>query len=492
MTTMTTTMMMTTTRTMTRPQSIKSRLMTGVLLLVTITLLIAGATGYIVQRHALNDRLDDELIRSAQELQVLSDTGIAPNTLGPYDKSQDLIYRAMQRTMPALHQGMVGLHGKTITWTAPEVVVLRLESDQQLMDAVDDVASEEKITLRTISTDTTTYRAIIVPVKLAADTDYSSFIVAFDYSAEIAEINRNMLIFGAAGAIAMAIAAGASWFVVNRMLRPIRQLQHTAKLISDTDIARRVEIIGNDEFAQLTKTINEMLDRLETALSTQRQLLDDVGHELRTPTTIIIGHLQLMEPEDPEDVRSSREIALDELNRMSLLIEDLVTLAKSNRPDFIVPRRTPVGILLDEILDKARALGDRQFRINGRVEADVFLDPLRITQAMLQLCANSVKFSEPGTKITLDTRCVERHGHKFLRLSVTDEGCGIPAEDLPRIFERFGRGTNAVRTDGSGLGLNIVQAIAESHGGELHVVSRPEAGCEVFLEIPLRKSGAAV
>ncbi len=462
------------------------------LLLVSLTLLIAGATGYIVQRHALNERLDDELVRSAQELQVLSDTGIAPSTLSPYDKAQDLIYRAMQRTMPALHQGMVGLHGKTVTWTAPDVVALRLEGDQQLMDAVNSSAPEQEIALRTIPTDATTYRAIIVPVKLSADTDYSSFVVAFDYSAEIAEINRNMLIFGAAGAVAMAIAAGASWFFVSRMLRPIRQLQHTAKLISDTDIARRVEIVGNDEFAHLAGTINEMLDRLETALSTQRQLLDDVGHELRTPTTIISGHLQLMEPEDPEDVRASREIALDELNRMSLLIEDLVTLAKSNRPDFAIPKPTPVGILLDEILDKARALGDRHFRINGRVDADVQLDPLRITQAMLQLCANSVKFSEPGTKITLDTRWVERQDHKLLRLSVTDEGCGIRAEDLPRIFERFGRGSNAVRTDGSGLGLNIVQAIAEAHGGELHVISRPGAGCEVFLEIPVRQPGATV
>ena len=479
------------TKTRTRPYSIRARLIAGMLLLVSLTLLIAGATGYVVQRHALNERLDDELIRSAQELQVLSDTGIAPSTLGPYDKAQDLIYRAMQRTMPAVHQGMVGLHGQTVTWTAPDVVALRLEGDQQLMDAVNSVAPEEKIALRTITTEMTTYRAIIVPVKLPADTDYSSFVVAFDYSAEIAEINRNMLSFGAAGAIAMAIAAGASWFFVSRMLRPIRQLQHTAKLISDTDLARRVDVVGHDEFAHLAGTINEMLDRLETALNTQRQLLDDVGHELRTPTTIISGHLQLIDPDDPQDVKASLEIALDELNRMSLLIEDLVTLAKSNRPDFAVPKRTPVGILLDEIHDKARALGDRQFRINGRVEADADLDPRRITQAMLQLCANSVKFSQPGTKITLDTRFVEKHGVQMLRWSVADEGCGIPAEDLPRIFERFGRGSNAVRTDGSGLGLNIVQAIAEAHGGELHVLSRPGAGCTVFLEIPVRQPGAA-
>ena len=135
-------------------------------------------------------------------------------------------------------------------------------------------------------------------------------------------------------------------------------------------------------------------------------------------------------------------------------------------------------------------LGDRTWKIGHRNEAVAVLDPQRITQAMLQLCSNAVKFSTPGTTITLGTNIDgPADGKKMLRFWVRDEGIGIAPEDQERIFERFGRGHNSKRTEGSGLGLNIVAAIAEAHHGTVGVSSDPGIGSTFVMEIPLSAEG---
>lgn len=476
-----------------RSWSIRARVLTGMLLVVGLALLSAGAASFAVQRHELNERIDDSLSRTVQEFGVLADTGVDPRTLKRFEKAEDLLYTAMQRTLPSRHQGMLGLADGDVRWTAPEVVQLRLEDDPEFLQWAQQSKTDSHIHLGTVTTEVTTYRAVVVPVQLPEDPDSSAFVLAYDYHAEARANDRNIAIFTAVGFLVMALAAGASWLVVNRTLEPIRRLQTTAHQISESDLSRRIEVTGNDEFAELTVTINEMLDRLEDSLKSQRQLLDDVGHELRTPVTIVSGHLELMDENDPEDVLQSKDIALDEMSRMSLLINDLVMLAKSNRTDFIQPAPTEVGALLDEILDKARGLGDRHWRIDYRCESTVTLDQTRITQAMLQLCANAVKFSSAGTRIGLGNEILrDGHGETLLRWWVSDNGVGIQPEDIERIFERFGRGKNSVRSDGSGLGLNIVSAIATSHGGSVWVDSEPGKGSTFYIDIPLTTRGTEV
>ncbi len=469
-----------------RRWSIRARVLTGMLLLVGLALVAAGAASFAVQRHELNERLDESLSRSVKEFGVLTETGVDPRTMKRFEHAEDLLYIAMQRTLPSPKQGMVSLVGKEVRWTAPDIVGTRLEDDPEFIDWAFQVQDSNHIRLGTIKTDIATYRAVVVPVSLPADHERGSFVLAYDYSAEAVANDRNFLIYSAVGASVMALSALAAWLVVGRMLEPIRRLQTTAQQISETDVSQRIEVSGNDEFADLTVTVNEMLDRLEGALKAQRQLLDDVGHELRTPVTIINGHLELMDPDDPQDVKQSRDIAMDELGRMSLLINDLVTLAKSNRTDFLQIEPVQVGKLLDDILDKARGLGQRQWRIDYRTEATVRLDPIRLTQAMLQLCANAVKFSEDDSRIALGNEILRNgHGETTLRWWVSDAGIGIQTEDLERIFERFGRGQNSARSSGSGLGLNIVQAIAETHGGRVWVNSEPSKGSTFYIDLPL-------
>jgi signal transduction histidine kinase len=223
-----------------------------------------------------------------------------------------------------------------------------------------------------------------------------------------------------------------------------------------------------------------MLDRLETAFDSQRLLLDDAGHELRTPLTILRGHLELLDPADPADTAATRALALDEVDRMHRLVEDLVTLAKAERPDFVQLAPVDVGRLTDDVLDKARALGQRRWSIDERVEATVWLDAQRITQAWLQLAANAVKFSADGTKVAFGSAV--QHGR--VRLWVRDEGPGVSPEDSGRIFERFTRGHAGRGVEGSGLGLPIVTAIAEAHGGTIQLRTRLGEGSTFTLDLP--------
>ena len=184
--------------------------------------------------------------------------------------------------------------------------------------------------------------------------------------------------------------------------------------------------------------MNAMLDRLSASFDNQRRLLDDAGHELKTPITIVRGHLELIDPQDPADVIETRDLAIDELDRMRRLVDEILMLAKARRPDFVQPEPVVVADLLAGVLDKVVALGDRRWLIEATSNEVVELDPQRITQALIQLVANALKFTEPGAVIALGGRI---YGPE-VRLWVRDEGTGIAAEDRGRIFERFGRGSD--------------------------------------------------
>ena len=468
-----------------RGLSIRGRLLAGMIALTGLALLVAGAVDYVLSRAEINERVDATMVRVVEEFRLLADTGVDPQTGEPYATTKEILYSAMQHTLPEESQGMVGLVNGEVEWNASSAVPLRLEADQQLIDWATETNAEDAL-LETVTTDQRTYRAMLVPVTLTSDDAQGVFLLAHDYSSEIRSLNTHMATLAGIGLAVILVAGVIAWLLVGRMLVPVRRLRDTAQQISESQLSTRIEVSGRDEFAELTVTVNEMLDRLQNAMESQRQLLDDVGHELRTPVTIIRGHLELMDSSDPEDVEQSKEIALDELNRMSLLINDLVTLATANRADFLSSQPTEIGPLLDDILDKARALGPQKWRLGQRVEATVELDGARITQAMLQLCANAVKFSEPDTRIDLgaSVQRTTREG-SLLRFWVRDNGVGIENADLEKIFTRFGRAGQQSRTQGSGLGLNIVSAIAAAHGGVVWVQSVPGGGSTFYIDIPL-------
>ncbi|MGW0231853.1 sensor histidine kinase [Actinopolymorpha singaporensis] len=223
-------------------------------------------------------------------------------------------------------------------------------------------------------------------------------------------------------------------------------------------------------------------------LTLHRQVLDDAGHELRTPITIMRGHLELLDPNDRAEVAATRELVLDELDRMARLVEDLATLATADRPDFLRPAPVNVGVLVKEIAEKARTLGHRDWVVEASADTTVVADAQRLTQALLQLADNAVRHTAEGGTIALGSGVDE--SIRMARLWVRDTGPGVSEADRERIFGRFERAAEEEPGSGSGLGLAIVAAIAKAHGGRVVLHSTRGVGATFTVLIPLVGSGA--
>ncbi|MGO1182697.1 MAG: sensor histidine kinase [Micrococcaceae bacterium] len=497
--------------------TVRTRVVITLLALTLASLTVTGVISFALQRADYQQRIDDSLTRTVDEVRILAQEGVDPGTGEPFVESDQMVYVAMLRHLPGATEGMLGMNSSGVVWTANASVPLRLEDDRelisQLMNRVGPDARPE-VMLESITTSTTEYRVAIIPISFPDDAEPSVMVVAEDQRAALRTLDNTFLTYAATGLGVMIVAGLIGSLVVGRLLAPLRVLQSTAAEISgDEDLDRRVPITGSDDVARLSEDFNAMLDRLSGSFASQRQLLDDVGHELRTPITIVQGNLELMDPQDPVDVTQVRDISLDELDRVTRLTEDLVTLAKSGRPDFVTPLPLDVATLTHAVAEKAERLGPRAWTVESAAEVVHDLDEQRITQAWLQLASNAVKYSEPDTQVWIGSR-VENIGGpmhavaktpevtlpgqapvptptptpatgRWLSLWVTDRGIGVSAEDAQRIFERFGRGGNSSRAEGSGLGLNIVVEIARAHGGTVSVRSTPGTGSTFIMHLPL-------
>jgi two-component system OmpR family sensor kinase len=209
---------------------------------------------------------------------------------------------------------------------------------------------------------------------------------------------------------------------------------------------------------------------------------------LRTPLTILRGQLEVLDPADPFDVTETRSLLLDEIDRMGRMVEELILLSKAQRPDFLVLSSIDLAPFTDDLLDKARALGDRHWILHERGDAPLMGDAHRLTQAMMELARNAVKFSAVGSTISIGSRAAAGE----VRLWVSDAGVGIRAGERDRVFERFSRASSGLGVEGSGLGLSIVEAIATAQLSHVEVVSEPGVGSTFTIVLPQPGAGPAL
>lgn len=299
-----------------------------------------------------------------------------------------------------------------------------------------------------------------------------------------AEVHDTIGTLSTIAAIALGFAAALGWIAAGRVLAPIRTLRETADSITENDLSRRIQVKGNDDVAQLATTFNGMLDRLETAFEGQRRFLDDAGHELRTPITVVRGHLELID-DDPRERAETLRLVNDELVRMGRLVDDLTLLAKSERPDFLRLHAVGLTDLVVDALTHASTMGQRNFLIDELPEGSVVADEQRLLQVFMQLVSNAVKYTQPGDTIALGGSVDAGQ----VKLWVRDTGVGIAEHEQGKLFERFNRGSQqagpAQGIDlGFGIGLEIVARIAEAHGGTIDVSSVLGEGATFTLTIP--------
>ena len=275
---------------------------------------------------------------------------------------------------------------------------------------------------------------------------------------------------------------GIAWITAGRILKPLRLMNQTARQITESDMTQRIPIQGADEITAVTVTFNQMLDRLQAAFDGQQEFLKDVSHELRTPITVIQGQLETLVYR-PEKQAETMALITNELQQMNRLVNDLLLLTKAERPDFLILKPEDLDWLTEELYLKARSFTpERDWRLEAKGLYPVTLDRQRFSQAVMNLVQNAVRHTQPGDIIALGSAVTE----DTLRFWVRDTGEGIASADQAKIFERFTRATNNNHQfEGAGLGLSIVNAIAQAHGGHVDLSSCPGKGAIFTLTIPL-------
>jgi signal transduction histidine kinase len=355
----------------------------------------------------------------------------------------------------------------------------RAPGDSRLVETVDDLASVTEPQKGDIDTGSDEARYVAVPV--TAGDENGVLVAATLLGAEREQVESAVRIAIGVSIVVLLMASLFIWLAAGRALSPLWGLSRTARAISESDLSKRIPVRGRDELAELARTFNGMLDRLETAFANQKDFLTDVSHELRTPITVIRGHVETL-GESPAERQEAIAVIQDELDRMNRFVDDLLLLARAPRPDFLRMRPIDLDLFTNDLFAKARSLGERDWRLDGTGVGILVADQQRLTQAVMNLATNAVRHTREGETIWIGSSMVGGRA----RLWVRDDGPGIEPAEQARIFERFAR---AVRPpshggDGAGLGLAIVKAIAEAHGGKVELDSRPGVGATFTIVVP--------
>jgi two-component system OmpR family sensor kinase len=476
----------TTAREMTeRPTASSRRVLWGIrrrILFWYVAVLAAAITAAVlVNRQVLiagiDTRIDEALVQEADELRRLA-SGRDPTTGERFGKSVDRIFEVfLQRNLPTRNETFVTFVGGEPFERSLGEPIYRLDLDPRLVARWGKVTRPDR---GRVSTPAGTVEYLAVPVE-AGNTTLGVFVAAIFRDRELANIAP--AIWGAAGVGLATLLVGSllAWRVAEGVLRPVRLVTETAAAISTSELTKRIEVRGHDEISRLAATFNEMLDRLEEAFRVQRQFVDDAGHELRTPITIIRGHLEVAEDE-PEERRKTMALVTDELDRMNRIVNDLLLLAKAKQPDFLDLATVDVHALTEDLHAKATALAPRTWQLEGVGRGMIVADRQRLTQAIMQLAQNATEHTTANEEIALGSDVRDGRATLWVR----DSGPGVPPEDRERIFQRFARTGDGRRgSTGAGLGLAIVRAIAEAHHGTVQVRSSAGSGATFSVIVPV-------
>jgi signal transduction histidine kinase len=470
-------------------RTVRSRVLVMMLAFMILGLAAAGTVSYASQFAALEARVDTELRQEIDELELVAQLSMERQEGG----LDDLLRSATAAVVPGPYESVIALMDGEPLYQ-PETVTFSL-SDPEVLAQINDRHVPGRTVYTDITIDGSAHRAAIASVSVAGDDRVGIFAAVNQVEAQRDTIWRSAGVFAATSLAVLLLAAIAGQVVSGRLMRPLEDLREATRAISPDDLDRRVTVPdGDDDVVALARTFNTMLDRISDGFAEQRRFMSDVSHELRTPLTIIRGTLETTDHTDPADVEESRQISLEEIERMDQLVSDLSTLAKARRPDFL--RLAPVDLAQfgPRVLSRIEHLGDRDWVLESDATGLVLADDDRLIQAVVQLAANAMRFTEPGSRIRLRIAVVGRReepargqqSHRSLIIALRDHGTGIPADRQEAIFDRFVRVSPGDPSAGSGLGLSIVRAIAEGHGGRVHVDSREGVGSEFVLTLPHR------
>lgn len=429
---------------------------------VALTLSVVSAVAFVTVRAEFQSSLDESMLRRAT---AAVDSGFSRELLSS-EPVQALAYLGIQ---PFMVEG-----GRLFTsdpQTSSEFV--KLKGVRELEVSI----GERKQSFRTVSIQGVPHRVVAVSAGPG-----QALVLAQSMESNRDALERLKIILLLASTAGVLLAGFAGWAVATNGLRPVRRLTAATERVARTSELKPIEVTGSDELARLTTSFNSMLQALDASQERQRQLVADAGHELRTPLTSLRTNIELLgqaadSHERQLSVDQRHEIMDDvraQLEELTTLVGDLVELAR-DEPMSRMPEPLDFAEVVQHAVDRVRL----RAQVNIDVDASPWMvigEPQLLERAVTNLLDNAAKWSPQGGRI--DVRLHEGE------LTVTDEGPGIQPDDLPHIFDRFYRSSEARTLPGSGLGLSIVKRAAERHGGTVDVTSPPEGGTRFTFVLP--------
>jgi len=455
---------------------------------------------------AVRDQLLTDMRRTLQRLRELSAEGLALG-VGAAAPGE---YLERQEALAVLDESLGSLQ-RAIVAVTPLPANTDAQAAWNAVSAVFDVSQGRN--LRTLIADS-----------IARE---SSSVVRERDAADATLLLTRVIWMAAAATLAIAALLLAAYFT-RALRRPLDQLTEGTQALQRGELAYRIPATGSDEFSVVARSVNAMaaelavhreheaqarhrleelvhartaelqsaLEVLQQVDARRRQLFADISHELRTPTTAIRGEAEITlrgRDKPTEDYKSSLQRIVEISRQLTLVIDDLLTMARSDI-DALSLNRRPIDLSgpLTEALAQAQAVAhERHVQVAAEPNADalpVLGDATRLRQVLMLLLDNAVRYSRPGGTVRVRTlRVQDDSDTAHAEVQVIDQGIGIAPEELPRVFERNFRGEAARRhrADGTGLGLSIGRALARAHGGEIAIESELGRGTTVTLRLPL-------
>lgn len=477
-------------------RTIKGRLAVGYAVLLGATIVVFGTVIYFIQGTGSFGGLDQRVQAESDLIKgILNEAHQARGRV----VAQDPTFGDLE-LIPEVAEILEGVPGyvlvlgleRRVLFLSPDARGLPNPPVQALIDAVLRLEGRQRPASTDLGTPVGVVRFFVRPVNDAGDE--IRFVIA-----AVPTTGFVPLLTAMAWTAPFVIAASLwlAFSLTGRTMRPVEDIVDEIEAITDgRSLHRRVIVVeAQDELARLTSTLNQMLGRLERSFSTLRRFTADASHELKTPLTVLRSGIErsITHPSVPNDVLETLEETLFEVNRMTELVESLLTLARADEG------RAPLhleeidfGEILTELAETASMLGE-QASVFVEVQVPrrpvrMTLDGSRVRQLLMNLVTNAIKYTPPDGTVEVKTK-IEGGG---VEITVRDTGIGIAPGDLPHIFDRFWRADPARSRTGSrpgaGLGLAISRWIAEAHGGTIEVQSRPGRGTTFTVKLPMEQS----
>lgn len=302
------------------------------------------------------------------------------------------------------------------------------------------------------------------------------------------ELHELLQVMLAANIIAVALIGLGGFFLTKKSLRPLRTIISTAQDISERNLEERIPVLQpNDEIGQLTATLNSLLGRLSDAFSAQRNFISDIAHELKTPLAIMRSHWEseLNNPDFPENAKTRVITDVESISRMNRLLDDLSQLNKTESRQAYHFEYLKVGDILKAVREEIYPLAElkeQELQLSINCDRQIFGDRVKLHRLFFNLIENAIKYTPDEGHVKVDIQCAEAS----VDVTIRDTGPGVPAEDLPHIFERFYRvqKDRSRKTGGSGLGLAICKMIADGHQAKINAYPGENKGMVFHVSFP--------